>query len=319
MKRSITGAFVALAIAAIVIFAIPLFLAHVRAQTAPANLPTSGNPVVAKIIDPGGNLTALQPLIVIQNSQLHVSVPEPTSSFRPGKYRLDLWIWQNGTIYYTENDFTWGVLVDDFDKSIYTIGDTVHAGFAVLDDTGNTICGADMSMDITSPTGKLSHFSTADGTITRNTTCGKNNVTESPDYSATLKANEAGTYSVAVTAATAAGKRTILDQFEAQNLPLFDVARSLPVRIYPPATYKASLTLKANTDFSGNIIETVPASFAVSNAGSAQITFSHNDTQSISWPANLRKGDSVTLGYSFKAPDVSPELYKLGPLQIGSW
>ncbi len=299
------------------------FLPSAGAQTPQNDLPTPQNPIVAKIIDPDNAPTNIEPLIIVSNSQLHVSVPEPTSSFRPGKYKLELWIWRNGAIYYTENDFTWGVLAVNFNKSMYALGDKAKIGFAVLDDTGRTICGADISMDITSPSGSVSHFGTQNKTIKRNSTCGPQTVTNNPDYSASFVANETGIYTVSVAAATVNGTRQITDSFAVQNPPMFDVARSAPTRIYPPATYDVSLDVKANEDFLGTITETVPASFAVA-AGGAQKTFTHlpaqaGDTQTITWPVNLKNGATTTLTYAFKAPDVSPELYKLGPLQIGNW
>ncbi|MDP2598346.1 MAG: hypothetical protein Q8P49_00780 [Candidatus Liptonbacteria bacterium] len=293
------------------------FSSGASAQSVQSDLPTAQNTIVARVFDPSDQPTNIQPLIIVSNGQLHVSVPEPKNSFRPGKYKLKLWIWQNGIIYFTENDFTWGVLAVNFNKSIYNQGDKAKVGFGVLDNKGHTICNANIGMDVSSPSGKVSRFSTTNKTITRNSSCGPGTVTNKPDYSASLAAGETGTYNVSVLATTANGTRQISDSFEVQNPPLFDVERYAPTRIYPPAPYNVYLTIKANADFSGNITETVPASFNIS-AGGAQKSFTH-ETQTLSWPVNLKKGDSKTLGYLFKAPDISPELYKLGPLQIGNW
>ncbi|HVO28605.1 MAG TPA: hypothetical protein VMT81_01330, partial [Candidatus Paceibacterota bacterium] len=281
-------------------------------------LPTQANPVIAEIFDPGGNLTSFQPVTLVTADSLHVALTDPGRSFRPGKYDLKLWFWRDGTVYYTESDFTWGVLAVNFDKSIYTLGDTATVAFGVLDDGGNTICGADVAMSVTSPSGAVTHFSTADGTIQRNATCGPETVTDQPDYSATLPADEVGTYSVTVAATTLNGTRQVTDSFQVQDPPLFDVERTAPTRIFPPSLYRVSLVVTANADYAGEVTEEVPASFTVTNEGGSWIS-SAGDGQTIGWQVNMKKGDTVTLSYLFLAPNVSPQLYRLGPLAIGTW
>lgn len=280
-------------------------------------LPDENNPIIARIFGPNGKLTDLQPVTLVTGGNLRVILPNAGRAFAPGRYSLKLSIWKDGVVYETQSDFSWGVLVVNFNKSIYTQGDEVHAGFTVLDDAGDTICGADVSMDVIAPGGSISHFTTADGSIQRNATCGANNVTSAPDYSAMLAAGNTGTYVVSVSASTQNGVRTITDQFVVQASPLFDVERQAPTRIFPPSPYQVSFVVKANANFNGNIIETVPASFSVSVGGANE--FVSGDAHVISWPVKLSVGDSVTLNYAFLAPPTSPELYKLGPLRIGSW
>lgn len=338
------GVLIAVAIIAIALLTFSKFppgasaqTSSANAQTAALNLPTSQNPVIARILDPDGSETGLQPLIVNANNQLQISVPEPKSAFRPGKYKLELWIWQNGTIYYTENDFTWGVLAVNFNKSVYNLGDSAKIGFGVLDDKGKTICDAALDMTITSPSGRVSNFRTEPITgsptslgsrtsknlITRSSSCGPNTITNNPDYAAATAADEAGTYSVSVTATTANGARQLADSFEVQNPPLFDVERLAPTRIFPPGLYETTLRVKANADYTGDITETLPPNFfiiPVMQAGGATgILTQSADAGRISWAVNLKKGDASNLSYFFRAPNVSPELYKVGPLQIGNW
>lgn len=38
------------------------------------------------------------------------------------------------------------------------------------------------------------------------------------------------------------------------------------------------------------------------------------NVKQLSWHVSLKKGDTITLGYQFKAPDISPQFYTLGPL-----
>ncbi len=288
------------------------------AQTISVPTPTPGNPVVAEIDDPSGRPTGFQPVIATVNNQLNVGLPEPATAFRPGRYTLKLWILHNGIVYATENTFTWGVLAVNFDKSLYALDDTAHIGFGVLDDAGNTLCGAPISMTVTDPGGVVHQFSTANGSIVQNPTCGPATVTNAPDYAASMALRVVGTYQVSVTALTPDGTRTVNDQFGVQDPPLFDVTRNAPTRIYPPVPYGVSITVEANADYHGAITETVPASFGITG-GNFSSQSSNGTNAILSWTVKLNKGDAMTLRYAFKAPNVSPELYKLGPLQIGTW
>jgi hypothetical protein len=294
------------------------FAQTVIPQIANMGLPTATNPVVAEIFNSENQQTNLQPTFVLAGGNLQISLPKPGKEFRPGAYSLRLWVWQNGTVYYSDSAFNWGVLVVNFDKSIYTVGDTAQIGFGVLTNQGHTVCDASIDAIVTSPSGHAYHLSTKDKTITRNATCGPQTVTNNPDYSAIMQVKEVGTYTIVVTAQTSDGQRVINDSFEVQTQPAFDVSRSAPTRIYPPATYQVTINIKANQDFNGNILETVPYAFQITPQTFANKTFS-GDSQILSWSVNLKKGDAIDLTYSFLAPNISPELYRLGPLQIGSW
>lgn len=46
------------------------------------------------------------------------------------------------------------------------------------------------------------------------------------------------------------------------------------------------------------------------------VTDTIQKTKILSWEVNLKKGDKISLGYSFDAPDISPQFYLLGPLQF---
>lgn len=281
--------------------------------------PTAADPIVAVVYDPDGQLTDLQPVVTVTNDQMSIGLPEPPSSFRPGRYTLALQILRDNVIYSTEDTFTWGVLAVNFNKSIYTLNDTAHIGFGVLTDTGETVCNARIAMIISSPSGKIYHFSTETGSITRSTTCGPHTVTNNPDYAAFLPVAEVGAYSVSVDAEVPNSvARHLDDSFEVQDPPAFDVERIAPTRIYPPVPYKVTLVVKANQDYQGEVDETVPSSFQVTPLEAASERFA-SDTQTIAWTVNLKKGDTVNLQYIFLAPNISPELYKLGPLTIGTW
>lgn len=277
---------------------------------------TPENPISASVADPNNGITNLKPVIFLVGNQLRVSVPEPPANFRPGRYQIRLFVLRNNVIYYTETYFTWGVLAVNFNKSVYTVGDKATAGFGVLDNFGHTICDADLDMTVKTPGGKVLLFSTANGLIIRNDTCGPTTVTHEPDYYANFSIGSAGVYGVEVTARTRDGARKISTVFHAEVEPAFDVERVGPTRVYPPANYKMEITVRANQDFKGDIIETIPSSFTVFAETTGERTTSGPITM-FTWPVDMKKGDTKEFIYLFKVPDVSPELYKLGPLVIG--
>ncbi|PIY89743.1 MAG: hypothetical protein COY73_00020, partial [Candidatus Nealsonbacteria bacterium CG_4_10_14_0_8_um_filter_37_14] len=120
---------------------------------------------------------------------------------RPGRYFLKLEVEKAGKIYYLEQEFFWGVLAININKSIYPVRNSISNGvylpnetaylqMAVLDDSGHTICDANLKLEIippvppTSPTGFVT--SPVDGVvfpeIQKSGECGPNNVTDVPDY-----------------------------------------------------------------------------------------------------------------------------------------
>ncbi len=275
------------------------------------------NPIVGQVIDPFNKSTNIQPLFLTVNNKLRISIPESERDFKPGRYRLNLWVYKNGTVYFTTSDFTWGVLAVNFNKSIFTKGDKVKIGAGVLTDMGHTICDAGVDLRVTDPNGNFYLFSTRDGSVVRSETCGPETVTNEPDYLAETKARLAGTYKVLVTARTSNGVRSIEDKFEVQAEPVFDVERDAPTRIFPPSNYKVTLHVKANQDFKGVVTESMPVSFKLITEKISTEEVLGND-RLVRWNLDLKKGESQDLIYFFKAPDISPELYKLGPLSFVS-
>ena len=275
------------------------------------------NPIVGQVIDPFNKKTDIQPLFLTVNNNLRISIPEPERDFKPGRYKLQLWVYKNGIVYFTTKDFTWGVLAVNFNKSIFTKGDKARIGAAVLTDMGHTICDAELNLRVTDPNGNFYVFSTGDGSVTRSETCGPETVTNEPDYLAETKARIIGTYKVSVTAKTSNGVRSIEDKFEVQAEPIFDVERDGPTRIFPPSNYKVTLHIKANQDFKGVVMESMPVSFKLITEKISTEEVLGND-RVVRWDLDLKKGESQDLVYFFKAPDISPELYKLGPLSFSA-
>src|SRR3989344_9043663 len=298
--------------------------------------------------------------------------------FRPGKYELVVTLESRGVKRDIRQDFTWGVLAVNTNKSIYPENDTAKLYFGVLDDAGHTICDADLELRIKrnvilndsegskntrdSSTSQAQSqndtedlLSTENGKIKYSGECHQDNITDKHDYQTEYKVGQAGTYQMTLTAKTKNGEYTIQDFFEVrktaeapasssdkdtsqvaertpgtvddslgvasnllpgeQSIP-FDVERSGPTRINPIAEYEMQITIKANQDFNGQIIEYAPYAYGIKGEGFEKVL--ENDEQKLIWNTSLKKGETRILTYTFDPSDVSPELFLLGPLQLKS-
>ncbi len=190
----------------------------------------------------------------------------PKDTLIPGKYTVK--VYENNQVISTQN-FLWGVLAINTDKSIYERGETAHIAMAVLDEKGDMVCDAVVTLEIIDPLGSNTILYTSDGTIRINPTCTSHDFTITPDYETYYRTWSKGTYTMKLTAATKNGSYSVTDTFEAQDAPLFDVIREEATRIFPPYTYPVRLHVTARQDFSGEITETVPADFDISELADA--------------------------------------------------
>lgn len=248
---------------------------------------------------------------------------------KPGSHEIDLTVTASslngGEPIYFSQEFTWGVLAYNSNKSVYKIGDEAYLQLAVLDENGDTLCGALLDIEIDTPGFGTDRLSTANGTITINPACGPNNVIDEPDYYAYYPLDETGDYEVSITAHTANGEYTISDIFRVERDPAIMVEREAPTRIWPKANYQMKINLRSVDGFQGDIIEKVPGQFSIFN-----FEFSDN----IDYPISnikveeeggikkivipdfeVKAGEDYSFSYEFDAPNVSPEFYLLGELE----
>ena len=208
--------------------------------------------------------------------------------FKPGKYTIKI---TDNTGHTFTQDFTWGVLAINTDKSIYLPGETADLQMAVLDETGNMVCDADVTLRITDPTGQTTVLKTADGSITVTPQCLSHDVTTIPDYYATYITSGTGNYTMSLAATTKNGTDTIDDGFVVQDSVSFDITRTAQTRIYPPNTYPVILTVKAQEDFDGTIQDYVPSGFTISQASESAVPFTQNQSsQNFTTSSGLKPG-----------------------------
>lgn len=184
----------------------------------------------------------------------------PNQQFRSGRYRLAVTDTEGKT---ATQDFTWGVLAINTNKSMYGPGETAKLAFAVLDETGMMECHANVRLSITHE-GTTDTLTTADGSIRTNAVCEEKIFTLTPDYEAAYATAGSGTYDMKLSAETENGTYTITDAFEVRDTIPFAVERVTATRIFPPATYPVTFAITFNENFSGDIEEVVPGNFAVS-------------------------------------------------------
>jgi len=201
--------------------------------------------------------------------QTTVTIHPPSFGFRPGKYSIHI-IDSDGTS--STQDFTWGVLAMNTDKSMYLPQETAHMSIAVLDEKGEMVCDANVSLEITDPAGNKTLLSTATKTITVNPQCLSHAFSLVPDYEASYHISQQGHYAMTLSATTKNGTSTIDDSLQVQQSVPFDVTRTSATRLYPINNYPMLFHIKANQDFTGTVKEYAPTNFEISPyaTGSAQ-------------------------------------------------
>jgi len=257
----------------------------------------------------------------VVNGQPMIRVTKPETAFRPGAYELHVDILKGDTVLSASQTFTWGVLAVNTDKTVYYTGESAYLQMAALTSTGNTFCNADLILEIESPTGNISTFATGDGTMSAVSPCIPNNVTDNPDFFAHYSVFDIGTYHM--TLVNILNGYQITDTFEArENIP-FEVSRIGATRINPfKSQYTMRIGVKAKQDFSGDIIESVPKDFVVSEADStigSHVPFHIEEVTGekyLVWSVDMKTDDAFTLAYTYDAPKISPQFYLLGPLRF---
>ncbi len=209
--------------------------------------------------------------------------------------------------------FSWGILVINTDKDHYNSGETAYLQIAALNSGGHTICNAKLSLTITLPNGQTAEFNTQNGSIVSSSTCGHDNVTDSPDYYIQYPVTETGTYQLALTNTDIGA--TVHTTFSAASMP-FQIKRTSATRINPfKSEYTMHIKLTTSRDFNGTVTETVPDTFEIMESGEGR-TQKLGNTQTITWQTQLRSGAERNFSYTYKAPPISPAIFDMGPAQL---
>jgi len=229
---------------------------------------TSFDKLKFKLFDFEGN-EAQADIEVISDADPVVVKIHPGVQYKPGRYRIKVEDQDNNVV---TKDFTWGVLAINTNKSVYTPDEIATIEMAVLDEVGDMVCNAEVTLKITDPKSNEVTFSTEDGTVIVNPQCYTKDMTIVPDYQAQYPVGGDGVYSLDLSATTKNGTFSIKDSLVVQQKNTFDVERSTATRIYPLNTYPVRLKIIANEDFSGIIKDFVPASFRITKSKNNAVT-----------------------------------------------
>ncbi|MFH1849767.1 MAG: hypothetical protein ABH879_06290, partial [archaeon] len=286
-------------------------------RSALRSLQTDDGFIKASVYDSIGRMTDIAPELLDTGAGIRVRI-EPGRQMRAGRYTLEVDYTVDDITYTNEQDFTWGVLAMNTHKSVYLPGELAEISMAVLSDTGRMVCTADVTLEITDPNGDAAILSTDNGEITVTPACTVYGPTDRPDYYSTYRVGGAGTYAWTLTAVTLNGERSISDSFEVRESVPFDVARNAPTRIFPWVPYEVEVYVTPSADYSGTVAEYVPASFDIKPQDGLTISV-EGDAKKLTWNIDMPEGQTTIISYEFDAPDLTPYLFTLGALEIGSW
>ncbi len=257
-----------------------------------------------------------------KNKKGNIQIPKPGNAFKPGKYKLRSEVLIDGTVYESEETFTWGVLAINLNKSIYTPHEQAYIQIATLLNTGSTYCQANLELRIKRKAdwivgAPVQMYSTNDA-ITRNGTCGQNNVTDEPDYFLNYEIGEVGEYEIELKNLDTGF--AVTDSFKVENESPFVIERVGATRINPfKSKYTMHVKVTAKEDWKGYIEEKVPAVFLIDTPATEIPEYTvrdHEGEKILRWNTKLDAGESIELAYTYDAPKVSPQFYLLGPMKV---
>lgn len=218
--------------------------------------------VQVRVVDPKGK--DVDPGIIDKttvDTQTTISIKPFSFGFRPGKYTIYI---TNADGTNSTQDFTWGVLALNTNKSLYVSNETAKIAIAVLDEQGNMVCNANVKLEIKNQISKIDDTLSMDnGKIIVNPQCQSHAFSLTPDYEASFELQGVGNYDMTLTATTKNGSYSIDDAMHVVQSVPFDVERTTATRIFPGNTYPVLFHITANQDFNGTVTEYAPANFDI--------------------------------------------------------
>ncbi len=200
--------------------------------------------VIAEVFDDKNHKTFLSANVERTGEDTYSIVVPASTYFKPGKYTLGATIkTANGERNLTQ-DFSWGVLAINTNKSIYSPNEQAKLAISVLNEGGFNVCDAEVELKIAptnrGSTPKITTLTTKDGTIKRAEHCFGAEITYLPDYFATYQTNASGQYNMTLTTRTKNGVFQIKDYFEVRKNVDFDVERITATKINPVSPCEAN-------------------------------------------------------------------------------
>ncbi len=226
---------------------------------------------------------------------------------KPGMYTITTTMIRDGKTYTTQDQYAWGLVSLNTQKSIYSPGDTANMTVVVLDSGGHPVCDANLSVLVTDPSSHITTLVSGVG-VSAGSECGLYNA----QYATTVPGN----YTVNVSATADSIQTNFNTSFLAQNNIPFDIIRTAQSKIDPvnnPNMFNVKIDVSSFVNQTGvTIKESVPSVLNITTDASVQTI---GDSKILTWNKNMI-GTKTSVQYSYAVPLVFPQLYALGPVQI---
>ncbi|MFH0971376.1 MAG: PEGA domain-containing protein, partial [Candidatus Micrarchaeota archaeon] len=208
-----------------------------------------------------------------------------------------------------EDGFALGLVNLNTHKSIYLPNEIANITVGVLNPDGSRADTASVVVQITSPSGIPSVFTTDSGAIRDN---------YDGEYTLLFPVTEIGKYSIYASAQKpdAGIDADYSDSFEARSGRAFDIERQEPTLIWLGMT-PVSITI-TSSEAAQNVraIEYVPSSFEIGPSTITTSDLGNGYKQIIFDLGNMAAGEKKSFVYSYNPPPKSPMLYLSGPLKL---
>lgn len=307
--------------------------------------------ISASLVDMKGQILEESLILVFgEDGEFTIDLPENSRELKPGEYKLVFNIKDESGDEIEEftltQSFSWGVIALNHNKAVYQENETAYLQMGIVDESGHTVCDAELMLEIEAPDGEIMSFYTETegqpGNIMKSTECGPETVTDVPDYYTYYDLKEAGSYFVKLIATTSNGVKEINDEIIVVNKndleageKFVDIERQNATRIYPKEDYSMTIKVKTDEAYRGDIVEYLPARFKLVRQN-IQITnnklrdpfgseykfevIENEIEKKLVWTdIELNAGDELEITYVYDAPDRAPDLFLLGPLSFDNY
>lgn len=271
--------------------------------------------LLAEVTGPDGKLYSTDPVLEQgADGKVRIKVPRKKNNFRPGVYKLRVEVLSDEKVLVTTQEFSWGVLAVNTNKSSYLPDEDAYVQLSALSSSGHSLCNANLKV-IIDGIGGTETYTTQDGSIKKTPTCTRNNVTDEPDFYFTYKTKTPGDY--AITFQNLDNGFQVKDTLRVYSVSGYVVERTSATRINPFAsTYTMNVKVKPRANFKGIVSEVVPAGFDISSSTPGMVQITEGDIKKLQWNVDIQEGDTFDFAYVYQAPMISPELYVVGPLSL---
>ena len=95
-------------------------------QVRQKNINQSQELLVSSFVDVSGKEVDVDPNITHAGNKLRIALPEQIEGLRPGMHTMQVTIMQGDTVFVSNQEFFWGVLAVNLNKSIFKTGEEAY-------------------------------------------------------------------------------------------------------------------------------------------------------------------------------------------------